>query len=166
MNFVKDSRVMYLAAILLLAFFPIAYFIPATPLYLVLGSILFTTSTAAVWQYWPVIKVALKVRFKNIDRVEFLSFGIILLFAGTAFREAYITFWREFIPLGDRRPDAYFYPLSFIRYTCILASVFTLCARDIITTPIDTRKTPGWPVAILSVFIGFWIGTLLIYLRY
>lgn len=157
------GRVFQVALLLALAFFPIAYFVPATKLYFMMGSVLLTTSITAVWQYWPVVKNALKVRLRSVDRVEVLTFGIILLFAGTAFREAYITFWREFLPLGLRRPDEYFYPLAFIRYTCIIASVLALCAKDMIIGPVGKRRMPGWPVAILSVAIGIAIGTFMIY---
>lgn len=163
MTLVLRWRVFQLAIFLILAFIPIALITPPTQLYFLMGSILLTTSVTAVWQYLPVVRTALHVRVKNVDRVEVLTFGILLLFAGTAFREAYITFWREFIPLGDRRPDQYFYPLAFVRYLCIVASILALCARDMITTPLDRSRMPGWPAAILSVVVGALVGTFMIY---
>lgn len=163
MTHILRVRVVYLALFLLIAFVPVAWLTPPNQLYMMLGCILLTTSTAAVWQYWPVISQAICKRLQGIDKVELLAFGLILLFAGTAFREAYITVWREFFPLADRRPGEFFYPLAFIRYTCIVATIVTLTAKDWIIDNNQHATVPGWPAAIMSTFLGVVLGTFMVY---
>lgn len=162
MKLVVRVRVFYLALALMMAFAPVAILTPTYALYLMLGCVLLTTSATVVWQYWPVVNRATWVRIKYIDRVELLAFAIVLLFAGTAIREGYVTIWREFFPIEISRPDEFFYPLAFIRYTCIVASVTALIARDMI---VDTQgsRMPGWPAAILSTLAGLALGTFMVY---
>lgn len=165
MKFLMNSRVVYIAIILLLLFVPMAMVLDPLVLYLLTGSVLMVTSTVAVFMYWPVIHYALMAQVGDVDKTDILTFGIILLFAGTAFREGYITFWRELFPLFQLRPVEYFYPLSFIRYTCIVASIMALCARDMVFEHKYPGRLPGWPTAILSVVAGIAMGFTMIYLQ-
>ena len=159
MKVVLQSKVAHLAIALLAFFVPMALLLDPLTLYLITGSVLFTTSVTAAAAYWPVVRYTLRTRAHYINKTDVLSIGIVLLFTSTAFREVYITFWREFFPLRSTRPDEYFYPLAFVRYMGIVAAVLSLCARRVIFGPSLFRKIPGWPSAILSVLVGIAIGT-------
>lgn len=165
MKVLVKSRVIHVALLLLLLFVPMAVVLDPLALYLITGSVLMVTSVAAVFAYWPVIFYSLRAHVNDIDKTEILTFGIILLFAGTAFREGYITFWREFYPLSVTRNEEFYYPLAFIRYTCIIAAVMALCARDMVFEFTHPGRIPGWPTAILSTALGLAIGFGMVYLQ-
>lgn len=162
MKLVLQSKVIHLAVALLAFFVPLVLLLEPLTLYMYTGSVLFSTSIAAVLAYWPVVRYTMHTRTHKIDRTDVLSIGIVLLFTATAFREVYVTFWREFFPLRATRLDEYFYPLSFVRYIAIVAAIMSLCARRITYGPHAFRRIPGWPAAIMSVSLGIAIGTAMV----
>jgi hypothetical protein len=164
MKLIVQSKVSYVAVSLLAAFIPIAVALTPRQLYLMTGSMLLTTSMAAVLAYLPVIRYTIQIRVAHIDRTDLLTFGIVLLFAGTAFREAYVTFWWGFFPPTPPRPDGYLYPLAFVRYTCVVASMMALSAREMVIGPSYLNSVPGWPYAIVSTALGILLGVFMIFL--
>lgn len=165
MKLTQNSRVYLFGFGLVLAYIPMLFIFSPLQLYLLTGSILMTSSVACVAAYWTVIGASVKLRIRQLDRTDILTFGILLLFAGTAFREGYVTFWREFFPLSDFRPGLYFQPLSFIRYTCIVASMMALSARKSIIGPVYMTRVPGWPHMFISLTLGIMVGFGMIYWR-
>lgn len=158
MNTLLHSKVVHLALALLAFFVPLAVMFKPYQLYMLTGSVLLCTSITAVFSYWPVVRYTMKVRVTYIDKTDALTLGIILLFSATAFREAYVTFWREFYPLEQQRPSDYFYPLSFARYVGCVAAIMSLCARHMDFGPARLRRLPGWPASILSILAGLILG--------
>jgi len=158
------SKLLHVALVLLLAFIPAVAFINATHLYILLGAVLFTTSVSVVHAYWPPLRVALDVSVHELNMVDYLTMGIVLIFTFTSIREGYITYNQVFNPLPITRTADYFVPLAFARYGAIVAAYMALAARHFFLGPSFLNKVPGWPRAVLSLAIGVVAGSTLIYL--
>lgn len=158
------SKLLHVALVLLLAFIPVVLLIDATHLYILLGAVLFTTSVSVVHAYWPSLKIALDLSVDDLNMVDYLTMGIMLIFMFTSVREGYITYNQVFNPLSVTRPSDYFVPLAFARYGAIVAAYMALAARHFFLGPRFLNKLPGWPRAVISLMIGVVAGSALVYI--
>lgn len=161
---VFKSKILHVAIFMLLAFIPLSIFVDPLKLYIFIGAILFTTSVSVVVTYWPAMRLAAIQSFDELDHVDLLTMGIILIFISTGMREVYVTFYREFLatPIPMEKLNGYYVPLAFARYLAVVAGYMALAACH--HSP--TLKFPGWPRAILSLILGAVIGVALIKFRH
>lgn len=157
------SKLLHVAVALLVIFFPITYLFNATQLYILLGAILFTVSVSVVHAYWPPLKIALNQSVSNLTFVDYLTMGIVLIFAFTSIREGYVTYMQVFHPLRVTRSEDFYVPLAFSRYGAIVAAYMALAARHFLMGPRFLNRVPGWPRAVISVLTGSVLGTILLY---
>lgn len=158
------SKLLHVALVLLLAFIPVVLLINPTNLYILLGAVLFTTSVSVVHAYWPPLRLALDLSVEDLNMVDYLTMGIVLIFTFTSIREGYITYNQVFNPLPITRSADYFVPLAFARYGAIVAAYMALAARQFFLGPRFMHNVPGWPRAVISCVVGIVAGSVLIYL--
>jgi len=158
------SKLLHVALVLLLAFIPVVLLVNPAYLYILLGSVLFTTSVSVVHAYWPPLRLALTMTVDELSMVDYLTMGIILIFAFTSVREGYITYNQIFNPIPFSRPPSFFVPLAFTRYGAIVSAYMALAARHFFLGPRFMNNIPGWPRAVLSAVLGILLGTFLIYM--
>lgn len=158
------SKLLHVALVLLLAFIPVVILVNPSYLYILLGSVLFTTSVSVVHAYWPPLRLALNMSVNELSMVDYLTMGIILIFAFTSVREGYITYYQIFNPFPISRPDTYYVPLAFTRYGAIVSAYMALAARHFFLGPHFMNHIPGWPRAILSLLVGVVMGLVLMYM--
>src|SRR6478736_3457341 len=156
------SKLLHVAVLMLLAFFPLVFLFNPTQLYIVLGSVLFATSVSVVHAYWPPLKLALDQSIEELNFVDYLTMGIVLIFAFTSVREGYVTYAQVFNPLAVVRPDEFYIPLAFTRYGAIVSAYMALAARHFFMGPRFMQRVPGWPRAVLSLMVGAILGVGLI----
>lgn len=161
---VKKSKLLHVALVMLIAFFPVALVFDPTQLYVLLGGILFATSISVVHAYWPPLKIALRQSITNLNFVDYLTMGIVLIFAFTGVREGYVTYNQVFNPLNITRPTDFYMPLAFTRYGGIVAAYMALAARHFLMGPRFLNRVPGWPRAVISTTLGVVLGSVLVYL--
>lgn len=157
------SKLMHVALVLLLAFIPIVVLVNPSHLYILLGAILFTTSVSVVHAYWPSLRVALTMTVDDLNMVDYLTMGIILIFLFTSVREGYITYNQIFNPIPFSRAPNFFLPLAFTRYGAIVSAYMALAARHFFFGPPFMNYIPGWPRAVISLIAGVCLGITLIY---
>src|SRR6478736_1658328 len=158
------SKLLHVAVLMLLAFFPLVFLFNPTQLYIVLGSVLFATSVSVVHAYWPPLKLALDQSIEELNFVDYLTMGIVLIFAFTSVREGYVTYAQVFNPLPLTRTADYFVPLAFRRYGAIVSAYMALAARHFFLGPRFMYNVPGWPRAVISLAIGIVFGSVLCYI--
>lgn len=161
-----ESKLLHVAVWLLVAFIPIALFFGPVNLYLFLGSLLFTTSVAVVIVYWPVLMLSFELTINKVTLTDILTMSIVITYLTIGAREGYVTVYREFFPLpGSGRPDEFYLPLAFLRYTALAAGLLALAAMNREKGETLLYRLPGWPRAVLAVATGSVLGAILIALR-
>jgi hypothetical protein len=161
-----QSKLLHVALWLLAAFIPLAVFFGPVNLYIFVGSLLFTTSIAVVIVYWPALMLAFDLTVEEIRLVDILTMSIVITFFTIAVREGYVTLWREFFPLpGAGRPDEFYLPLAFTRYTALSGGLLALAAMNTERGNSFMYNLPGWPRAVLAVAVGSIMGAVLIALH-
>lgn len=161
---VLKSKALHVVLVLLLSFVPLAISFNPIDLYVYIGSVLFAASVAVVHAYWPALKVTLNQPTHELELVDYLALGIVMVFLFTSFREAYITIYRELYPVV-KRPNEYYLPLAFARYGAVIAAFMALIARSATDEHGRYGWIPGWPRSIIALLVGSAIGLTLIYLR-
>lgn len=156
------SKLLHVALVLLLAFIPAILFVSPVHLYILLGAVLFTTSVSVVHAYWPPLRVALDQSVDQLNMVDYLTMGIVLIFAFTSIREGYTTYTQVFNPLPITRTADYFVPLAFTRYGAIVSAYMALAARQFFLRPRFMYNVPGWPRAVISLVCGVIVGAVLL----
>lgn len=149
---------------MLVAFFPFVFLFDVSKLYVMLGAVLFTVSISVIHAYWPPLVIALRQSITQLNFVDYLTMGIVLIFAFTAMREGYVTYTQIFDPMPTPRPDDFYIPLAFTRYGATVAAYMALAARHFLMGPRFMYRVPGWPRAVLSMASGVALGIILIYL--
>lgn len=162
MQAIIKSRVVATALILLACFVPLSLLMDNGVLYVVVGSILFTTSLAVLHAYWPSLKVAVSYSVKELSYADLLTMGIVLIFVSTSFREMYVTFYRIIYVSGLVREDEYFTTLSFFRYVGAIGAILVLEARRFRFRSSVFGRMPGWPYVVISVSAGIIIAIALL----
>lgn len=165
MQAIVKSKVVIAALVLLACFLPLSLLISNGVLYVVVGSILFTTSLAVLHAYWPSLKLAISYSIEKLTYVDLLTMGIVLIFVSTSFREMYVTFYRVIYVSGLVREDEYFTTLSFFRYVGIIGAVLVLEARRFRFGHSALSRMPGWPYVVISVSAGLIISVALLSMR-
>lgn len=153
------SKMLHVVAVLLLAFVPLAISFNPVDLYVFIGSVLFAVSIAVVHAYWPSLMLAAKLSIYDMEPVDWLTFAIVAGFLFIGAREAYVTFYREFFPVGVGRSDDYYLPLAFVRYGAICAGFAALAAIS------KKHRLPGWPRAITAMALGASLGLVLVHVH-
>jgi len=156
------SKVLHAALMLLVSFVPLALVFEPIELYMLTGSVLFTTSFAVVHAYWPALRTTIDASGDKAERVDALAMAIVLIFLATGLRECYVTFYREFVNNTRWLPTDYYKPLVFIRYTAAVAAVMALVSMRVPRGETWLSRLPGWPRAASSVALGLVIGAILI----
>lgn len=160
---VLRSKVFHAAGIMLAAFVPLAVLVPSDHLYLMIGSVAFTTSIAVVQAYLPALRGAISQSIADLDETDVLTMAIVLAFTSVVFREAYVTFFRTFYPMGEAgRPSDYFLPLAFFRYMAVVAALMAVATQPGNLGPMFLQKIPGWPRAVVSLISGLILGVVLV----
>ncbi|QIG66909.1 hypothetical protein EVB41_078 [Rhizobium phage RHph_TM3_14A] len=161
---VRKSKLFHAALTMLVVFIPLVFLVDAAKLYVLLGAILFTVSVSVVHAYWPPLKLALRQSITSMNFVDYLTMGIVLIFAFTAVREAYVTYTQVFNPTPVSRTDDFYIPLAFSRYGSIVGAYMALAARHFLMGPRFMYRVPGWPRAVISIAVGIIAGSMLIWL--
>lgn len=158
------SKLLHVALIMLAVFFPVVFVIDAEKLYILLGAMLVTVSVSVVHAYWPPLKIALDQSIGKLNFVDYLTMGIVLIFAFTGVREAYVTYSQMFNPAAISRSSEFYIPLAFSRYGAIVAGYMSLAARHYLMGPRFLYRVPGWPRAVLSMIAGLVLGVGLLFI--
>lgn len=158
------SKVINVALLMLASFIPLALFMNLAHLYVVVGSILFTTSIAVLIAYWPALRIAINYSVDELSYVDLATLAIVLMFVSTSFREMYVTFYRVVYVEGLGRDDEYFMALSFFRYVGALGAFLFLAARKV-QSGNSILDRIGWPHAVLAVIAGVIISVALVSVR-
>lgn len=162
---VLKSKVFHASLALLAAFVPLAIAVKPTDLYLLIGSVAFTTSIAVVHAYFPALRATVSRSIGDLDRGDILTMAILLAFVSIFLREAYVTFYRGMMPLPIGRPEDYFLPLAFFRYIAVVAALMAVATQPGNLGPLYLYKIPGWPRAVISLLSGIVLGFVLVWVH-
>lgn len=135
---VVKSHIFLFAFLVLLAYVPLAYFIPQDDFYILMGSLTACAALMTAHAFWPALVTAMKMPRNEVDYVDFLTIGTVGVWIAIFMRIGYLTYVRY--RYGPLFYDTLF--LTFTQYVIFVSSICYLSARRVVRNHVPQSSAP------------------------